>query len=176
MKKMKTTTIFLFLLIIGTVSISSGQEKKNSMSNSDNTIRSKIAAVHTFKLPYVVEIFSGNERDPKNRAVVNGLTVKGTIVSAAVSSVGNLAGGAGGGAAAASYAATGRISNSNLKITISQRETGDEASTTTDENGNFSVTLAHDTLHTIFVNGVEYGQIKLKTKHDTAKNSIGNIR
>lgn len=35
----------------------------------------------------------------------------GAVISAAVSSVGNLAGGAGGGAAAASYAATGRIAN-----------------------------------------------------------------
>ena len=173
---MKTTTILLLLLYIGSFSIAIGQEKQSSLSNNENKVRSKIAAVNNFKLPYAVEIFSGNERDPNNRAVVNGLTVKGVIVTAAVSSVGNLAGGAGGGAAAASYAATGRAASGNIKITISQRETGDEASTFTDENGNFSVTLAHDTLHTIYVNGIEYGQIKLKTKHDTAKNSVGNIR
>jgi hypothetical protein len=173
---MKTRKILLFLFIIGSVSIAFAQEKQSSLSNNDNTVRSKITAVNTFKLPYSVEIFSGNEHDPKNRAVVNGLTVKGTIVSAAVSSVGNLAGGAGGGAAAASYAATGRTSKDKVKITISQPETGDEASAITDENGKFSITLAHDTLHTIYVNGVEYGQIKLKTKHDTVKNSVGNIR
>ena len=79
-----------------------------------------------------------------------------------------MSGGAGGGAAAASYA--------KVKITISQPETGDEASTFTDENGNFSLTMNHDTLHTIFVNGTEYGQIKLKTKHDTVKNLINNVR
>jgi len=170
---MKTTKILLLLLFIASASITIGQEKQSTLSSYDNPVRSKIAATSTFKLPYSVEIFTGPERDQKNRAVVNGLTVKGTIVSAAVSSVGNLAGG---GAAAASYAATGRTSNGKVKITISQPETGDEASVLTDENGNFSVTLAHDTLHTIYVNGVEYGQVKLKTKHDTVKNSVGNIR
>jgi hypothetical protein len=176
MKKMKKRNILLLLLLVGSVSIAFGQEKQSTLSNYDNTVRSKIAAVNSFKLPYSLEIFSGNERDPKNRAVVNGLTVKGTIASATVSSVGNLAGGSGGGAAAASYAATGRTSKDKVKITISQPETGDEATAITDENGNFSITLAHDTLHTIYVNGVEYGQIKLKTKHDTVKNSVGNIR
>lgn len=176
MRKTKTTSILLVLLLIGSASLVFGQQKQSSLSTNDNAVRSKIAAVNSFKLPYSVEIFSGNERDQKNRMVVNGLTVKGVIVSSAISSVGNLAGGAGGGAAAASYAATGKMSNGKVKITISQPETGDEASTITDENGNFSVMLAHDTLHTIYVNGVEYGQIKLKTKHDTAKNSISNIR
>ena len=173
---MKITKILLFLLFISFFSIAIGQEKQSSLSSDENNVRSKIVAVNNFKLPYAVEIFSGTERDPKNRAVVNGLTVKGVVVSAAVSSVGNLSGGAGGGAAAASYAATGRTSNGKVKITISQIETGDEATTMTDENGKFSVTLAHDTLHTIYVNGIEYGQIKLKTKHDTVKNSVGNIR
>jgi len=174
---MKTTKILLILLFIFSVSNSFGQEKKSSFSNNDNPVRSKVAAINAFKLPYSVEIFSGTERDQKNRAVVNGLTVKGAIVSAAVSSVGNMAGGAGGGAAAASYAATGKtMSNASVKVTISQTETGDKASAVTDENGNFSITLAHDTLHTIYVNGVEYGQVKLKTKHDTVKNSINNVR
>lgn len=176
MRKTKATSILLGLLLTSSVSLAFGQQKQSSLSNNDNTVRSKIAAINSFKLPYSVEIFTGNERDQKNRTVVNGLTVKGVIVSSAVSSVSNLAGGAGGGAAAASYAATGKMSSGKVKITISQPETGDEASTIADENGNFSVTLAHDTLHTIYVNGVEYGQIKLKTKHDTAKNSVSNIR
>ncbi len=176
---MKSIKAFLILILVASFSITYAQEKQRIISKEmpeDNPVRSKIAAVSAFKLPYSVEIFSGRERDQQNRTVVNGLTVKGAIVSSAVSSVGNLAGGAGGGAAAASYAATGRASNGKIKITISQPETGDEASVLTDENGNFSVTLAHDTLHTIYVNGVEYGQVKLKTKHDTAKNSVGNIR
>lgn len=176
---MKSIKNFLILIFAVAFSMAYAQEKQQVVSKEmpvDNPVRSKIAAVTAFKLPYSVEIFSGNERDQKNRAVVNGLTVKGAIISAAVSSVGNMAGGAGGGAAAASYAATGRTSNGKVKITISQPETGDKASAMTDENGNFSITLAHDTLHTIYVNGVEYGQVKLKTKHDTAKNSVGNIR
>jgi hypothetical protein len=168
---MRTTKIILFLLLISSVSVAVGPDNQKTVSkhtSADNPVRSKIVAVSAFKLPYAVEIFSGSERDQKNRAVVNGLDVKGSIVSTAGSSVSALAGGAGGGAAAASYA--------KVKITISQPETGDEASTFTDGKGNFSITLAHDTLHTIYVNGVEYGQVKLKTKHDTVKNSIGNIR
>lgn len=119
-----------------------------------------------------MEILTSGEKDTQRREVVNGLTVKGSIISAAV-----LSGGAGSGAASASYAATGRVAPGGIKITILQKETGDEESTTTDANGNFSLTLKHDTLHTIYVNGTEYGQIKLmKTKHDTAKNSINNVR
>ena len=169
----------MILLLFGSFSIANAQEKQQTVSKesiADNTVRTKIAAATAFKLPYSVEIFSGNERDQKNRAVVNGLTVKGAIITASVSSVGNLAGGAGGGAAAESYAATGRSATGKIEITISQPESGDKATTFADENGNFSLTLKHDTLHTIYVNGVEYGQVKLKTKHDTAKNSVGNIR
>lgn len=165
------TSFFLVSTVIG--------QEKRQLNTSDeatiNPVKSKIVAVSTFKQPVTVEIFSGREKDSQNRTVVNGLTVKGSIISAAVSSVGNLAG-AGGGAAAASYAATGRSAPKPVKITISQPETGDEASTFTDESGNFSLTLKHDTLHTIYINGVEYGQVKLKTKHDTAKNSINNVR
>lgn len=173
---MNTTKLFILAVILFTVSTAIGQEKRQLNTANDevnNPVKSKIAAIGSFKQPVTIEIFSSKEKDSQNRAVVNGLTVKGVIVSAAVSSVGNLAGG---GAAAASYAATGRSANGNIKITILQPETGDEASTFADENGNFSVTLKHDTLHTIYVNGVEYGKVKLKTKHDTAKNSVGNIR
>lgn len=176
---MNIIKLSILAVIFFAVSTAIGQEKRQLNTANDevnNPVKSKIAAVVSFKQPLIVEIFSSKEKDNQNRAVVNGLTVKGVIVSAAVSSVGNLAGGAGGGAAAASYAATGRSANGNIKITISQPETGDEASTFADENGNFSVTLKRDTLHTIYVNGVEYGKVKLKTKHDTAKNSVGNIR
>lgn len=138
-------------------------EKVNS---GVNRVKTKIESISTFRQPYMVEVFSSGERDSRNKAIVNSLTVSGSIVSS------------GGGAAAASYASTGMsVSNSKVKITISQAETGDEASTFTDEKGNFSLTLSHDTLHTIYVNGAEYGQIKLmKTKHDTVKNSINNVR
>jgi hypothetical protein len=167
---MKAPKILLSLFLAGSILIVLGQEKQRVVSkdtSADNPYKSKIAAVNNFKLPYAVEVFSGNERDQKNRAVVNGLTVKGAIVSAAVSSVGSMAGNSVG-AATASYA--------RVKVTISQPESGDEATTYTDEKGNFTLILAHDTLHTIYVNGVEYGQVKLKTKHDTVKNSINNVR
>ncbi len=177
---MNNIKLFILAVLFFAVVTAVGQEKRQLNSTNDmvnNPVRSKISAVGSFKQPLTIEIFSSKEKDNQNRAVVNGLTVKGVIVSAAVSSVGNLAGGAGGGAAAASYAATGRSANGKIKITISQAETGDEASTFTDEQGNFLLTLSHDTLHTIYVNGVEYGQVKLmKTKHDTVKNSINNVR
>ena len=173
--------LFILAFVFFCFSTTFGQEKRqidSAAESVNNPVKTKIAANGSFKQPITIDIFSSKEKDNQNRAVVNGLTVKGVIVSSAVSSVGNLAGagGAGGGAAAASYAATGRAANGNIKITISQPETGDEACTFADEKGDFSVTLKHDTLHTIYVNGVEYGQIKLKTKHDTAKNSISNIR
>lgn len=137
-------------------------EKVNSGLNS---VKTKVEADRSFREPYQVEIFSSGERGQGNVTVVNGLTVKGSVIAASVSS---LSGGGGGGAASASYA--------KLQVTISQAESGDKATTYTDANGNFTVTLSRDTLHTIFVNGVEYGKVKLKTKHDTVKNSINNVR
>jgi hypothetical protein len=173
---MKQITL-LSLLLLCFIFASQAQQKSIATANADNSVKVKLSASPAYKLPYHLEILTSGEKDTQRREVVNGLTVKGSIVSAAVSSVGNLAGGAGGGAAAASYAAAGRVANNGIKVTILQKETGDEESTTTDANGNFSLTLKHDTLHTIYVNGTEYGQIKLmKTKHDTAKNSINNVR
>lgn len=171
---MKTLKIIMVILCLGFVSTVLGQANLSS-NLMENSVKTKIVPVNSFKLPYLVELFSSNEHDERNRVIVRGWDVKGKIVSAAVSSVGNLSG-AGGGAAAASYAATGRVSIAKIKVTVSQPETGDEATTYTDADGNFSLTLKHDTLHTIYVNDVEYGQVKLKTKHDTAKNSVGNIR
>jgi hypothetical protein len=164
---------FVFLCCIFSVK---AQQKLSESISTDNSAKVRLTAAPTFNLPYGLEILTSGEKDTQRRDVVNGLTVKGSIVSAAVSSVGALSGGAGSGAASASYAATGRVANNNVKITVIQKETGDEASTTTDANGNFSLTLKHDTLHTIYVNGVEYAKVKLKTKHDTAKNSINNVR
>jgi len=51
-------------------------------------------------------------------SLLGGALPGGAIISAAVSSVGNLAGGAGGGAAAASYAATGKIAKPNSGKTV----------------------------------------------------------
>lgn len=173
---MKQITL-LSLMLLCCIFASQAQQKSIATANAENLVKVKLSASPTFKLPYHLEILTSGEKDTQRREVVNGLTVKGSIISAAVSSVSSLSGGAGSGAASASYAATGRVAPSGIKITILQKETGDEESTTTDANGNFSLTLKHDTLHTIYVNGTEYGQIKLmKTKHDTAKNSINNVR
>jgi hypothetical protein len=86
----------------------------------------------------------------------------------AVSSVSGLAGGAGGGAAAASYAATGRSVNpSGLGDTGKKPLTTQEPSLKS-ETG--------ETFYSIYINGVEYDMVRVKTKHDTVKNSINNIR
>lgn len=144
-------------------------ERVNSGPNKSKT---KVEANKTFAEPLQLEVFSNGQRDVRNNVVVEGLTVSGTVIQ----KTGNMSGG-GGGAASASYAATGKMTKPNVKIIVRQEETGDEASAITDENGNFSLTLSHDTLHTIYVNGVEYGRVKLmKTKHDTVKNSINNVR
>lgn len=171
---MKQITLLSLILLC---CIFASQAQLKSIATAENSVKVKLAASPAYKLPYHLEILTSGEKDTQRREVVNGLTVKGAIVSAAVSSVSALAGGAGSGAASASYAATGRVAPNGIKITILQKETGDEESTTTDANGNFSLTLKHDTLHTIYVNGTEYGQVKLmKNKHDTAKNSINNVR
>jgi len=65
-----------------------------------------------------------------------------------VSAVSGLAGSQAGGAAAASYAATGKAA---------------EASSV-------------DNFYSIYINGVEYALVKAKTRHDTAKNAINNVR
>ena len=56
---------------------------------------------------------------------------------------------------------TNGVSNSKIAIKISQIESNDIANAVTDENGNFSMELAGDTLHGVSVNNVEYGKIKI---------------
>ena len=121
------------------------------------------------------------------------------VISAAVSSVGNLAGGAGGGAAAASYAATGVVGFSggaggsaaggspvavgggagggpNLTAGAGTNGMGaynnDIASMSQQNSQMLQVQMAMQRENTMFssISNV------LKTKHDTAKNSVGNIR
>ena len=110
-------------------------------------------------------------------SLLGGALPGGAIISAAVSSVGNLAGGAGGGAAASSYARTGKLvwkledKNSDLTLNLSE--------------GDFELTFViaekatsglKDTLKTQVRVGFTVENGILKTKHDTAKNSVGNIR
>lgn len=118
-------------------------------------------------------------------SLLGGALPGGSVISAAVSSVGNLAGGAGGGAAAASYAATGRINNPSsgkqvYKIQDSENDAAFELA-----DGEYELVFVivekatsglKDTLKTQVRIGFTVENNVLKTKHDTAKNSVGNIR
>ena len=123
-------------------------------------------------------------------ALLGGALGGNFIVSAAVTSVGGLAGG---GAAAASYAASGRAAAS-APIDSRRQANGDVDLLTPLEDGDYLLTLVvekatsglKDTLKTnvravapqkvqiVLVFGVEAGV--LKTRHDTARNSVSNLR
>jgi len=110
-------------------------------------------------------------------SLVGGALPGGSVISAAVSSVGNLAGGAGGGAAAASYA---RASKTVLKI-----QDSDSDAVLDLQDGEYELVFVvvekatsglKDTLKTQVRIGFTIENGILKTKHDTAKNSVSNIR
>jgi hypothetical protein len=114
-------------------------------------------------------------------SLLGGAIPGGSIISAAVSSVGNSAGG-GGGAAAASYARTVKPDSENkiLKIQDNENETVLDLA-----DGEYELTFVivekatsglKDTLKTQVRMGFTVERGVLKTKHDTAKNSVGNIR
>ncbi len=126
-------------------------------------------------------------------SLLGGALPGGAIVSAAVSSVGNLAGG-GGGAAAASYAATGRMSAEETPLRASLNPQGEIDVLDPLADGDYVLAVVvekatsglKDTLKTQ-VRAAMTPQVRievgfsveagvLKTRHDTAKNSIGNIR
>ena len=127
-------------------------------------------------------------------SMLGGALPGGAIVSAAVSAVGNLAG-SGGGAAAASYAATGRkLEGGKEALATAIRAPGEIDVLDPLADGDYVLTLVvdkatsglKDTLKTqVRVAAPQRVQISLvfsveagvlKTKHDTAKNAIGNIR
>lgn len=110
-------------------------------------------------------------------SLLGGALPGGAVISAAVSSVGNLAGGAGGGAAAASYA---RSSKAVFKIQDSDNDAAFDL-----QDGEYELVFVvvekatsglKDTLKTQVRIGFTIENGVLKTKHDTAKNSVGNIR
>lgn len=118
-------------------------------------------------------------------SLLGGALPGGAVISAAVSSVSSLAGGAGGGAAAASYAATGMIVNPDTgKPTWQVKD--DETDAIMDlPDGEYELVFVvvekatsglKDTLKTQVRIGFSKTNNVLKTKHDTAKNSVGNIR
>lgn len=132
---------------------------------------------------------------PAGAAMLGGVLPGGSIVSAAVSSVGNLAGGAGG-AAAASYAATGRMLDGAAPLPSRNDKPGVIDVIDPLVDGDYLLTVVvekatsglKDTLKTnvrvaspppqqvriVLGFSVEAGV--LKARHDAAKNSIGNIR
>lgn len=107
-------------------------------------------------------------------SLLGGVLPGGSIISAAVSSVGNLAGG---GAAAASYA-----KNAKKVFPIQDQDT-DTVMELQDGEFELAFVISHkstsglkDTLKTQVRIGFTVENGILKTKHDTAKNSVGNIR
>ncbi|MEY2868922.1 MAG: hypothetical protein RIR01_1387 [Bacteroidota bacterium] len=109
-------------------------------------------------------------------SLLGGALPGGAIISAAVSSVGNLSG-AGGGAAAASYA------KSSMKVFKIQDEDSDTVMELQDGEFELSFVITQkatsglkDTLKTQVRIGFTVENGILKTKHDTAKNSVANIR
>ena len=107
-------------------------------------------------------------------SLLGGALPGGSVISAAVSSVGNLAGG---GAAAASYARTGK--------TVQKIQDDESDAILELQDGEYELAFVivekatsgiKDTLKTQVRIGFTIENGILKTKHDTAKNSVGNIR
>lgn len=132
-------------------------------------------------------------------SLLGGALPGGAVISAAVSSVGALAGG-GGGAAAASYAATGIVSPmgggvggttaGGSTVTVgggSGAGPNLTAGAGTNGMGQYSTNIAEMSAQNNQMLQVQMAMQRentmfssisnvLKTKHDTAKNSVGNIR
>jgi len=118
-------------------------------------------------------------------SLLGGALPGGTVISAAVSSVSTMAGGSGGGGAAASYAATGRMVNPDTGKTTWKINDADVDTVLDLPDGDYVLEFViaekatsgqKDTLKTqVFISFSKISNV-LKTKHDTAKNSVGNIR
>jgi hypothetical protein len=118
-------------------------------------------------------------------SLLGGALPGGAIISAAVSSVGNLAGGPGGGAAAASYARKGKVANSNAGNPVWKIKDDDCDAVLSLSDGDYVLEFVivekatsglKDTLKTQVILAFSSISNVLKTKHDTAKNSVSNIR
>lgn len=115
-------------------------------------------------------------------SLLGGVLPGGSIISASVSSVGSLAGG---GAAAASYAATGRIGKPDSEKNVLKIQDNENEAVLDLADGEYELAFVivekatsglKDTLKTQVRMGFTVEKGILKTKHDTAKNSVGNIR
>jgi len=118
-------------------------------------------------------------------SLLGGALPGGAVISAAVSSVGNLAGGTGGGAAAASYAATGKMAKTDSGKTVMKIQDDETDAILELQDGEYELTFIivekatsglKDTLKTQVRIGFSVENGVLKTKHDTVKNSVSNIR
>ena len=109
-------------------------------------------------------------------SLLGGSVPGGSIISAAVSSVGNLAGGSSG-AAAASYAKNSKqvysIQNEAYVTELALADGEYDLVFIIVEKGTSGL---KDTLKTQVRMGFDINNGLLKSKHDTAKNSVGNIR
>jgi len=139
--------------------------------NEANTLKEKLKARQTLI-----------ESNPS--ALLGASLPGGSIVSAAVSSVSSLAG-SGGGAAAASYAATGRAAAPGNQKAVVELPDNDCDGLVQLPDGDYEISFKvvekatsglKDTLKTQVRIGFNLQGNTLKTKHDTAKNSISNIR
>ncbi len=118
-------------------------------------------------------------------SLLGGALPGGAIISAAVSSVGNLAGGAGGGAAAASYARTGKMTKADSGKNVWKIQDDESDAILELVDGEYALKFVisqktpsglKDTLKTQVLIGFSVENGVLKTKHDTVKNSINNVR
>jgi hypothetical protein len=114
-------------------------------------------------------------------SLLGGALPGGAIISAAVSSVGNLAGGA----AAASYAATGKLANPTVAKNVWEIKDDDCDAVLPLSDGDYVLEFVIVEKATSGLKDTLKSQVKLafssisnvlKTKHDTAKNSVSNIR
>lgn len=132
-------------------------------------------------------------------SLLGGALPGGAVLSAAVSSVSTMAGGAGSGAAAASYAATGVVGLGSApagttvggsSVTIGGGQAGGPnllAGAGTNGVGQYNTDIAQMSAQNSQMLQVQMAMQRentmfssisnvLKTKHDTAKNAVGNIR
>ncbi|MBF4471145.1 hypothetical protein [Flavobacterium sp. HJJ] len=117
-------------------------------------------------------------------SLLGGAMPGGAIISAAVSSISSLAGG-GSGAASASYAATGRTAKPDSEKNVLKINDNEKNTVIDLADGEYQLVFIiiekatsglKDTLKTQVRIGFSVEKGVLKTKHDTAKNSVGNIR
>ncbi len=174
-----------------TIVIECGQAACTAVFPDGTGYRADLEAMSVSPLP---SRHAANVRKaPAELSLLGGALPGGAILSAAVSSVGNLTG-SGGGTAAASYAATGRMTDDGEPLASRSDTSGMIDVLDPLPDGDYRLTVVvekstsglKDTLKTQ-VRAAQPQRVRimlgfsvkagvLKTRHDTAKNSVGNIR